>query len=137
MTRPDRRTCGAAVLLVSEDLDELLSHLGGAEGFVRGTLQDTANPNVRFKQIDLNIRIQFFEMMGGSQTGNSPTHDCDSAQLAYPSGVNPRTISNRACNSPIRESGTFLKSTSNEFLAFSSLIRFSTPSFRFWGSPLM
>ena len=26
-----------------EDLDELVGHLGGAEGFVRGTLQDTAN----------------------------------------------------------------------------------------------
>ena len=26
-----------------EDLDELLAHLGGAQGFVRGTLQDTAN----------------------------------------------------------------------------------------------
>ena len=26
-----------------EDLDELLDHLGGAQGFVRGTLQDTAN----------------------------------------------------------------------------------------------
>jgi acetylornithine deacetylase/succinyl-diaminopimelate desuccinylase-like protein len=26
-----------------EDLDELLEHLGGAQGFVRGTLQDTAN----------------------------------------------------------------------------------------------
>lgn len=26
-----------------EDLDELLGHLGGAQGFVRGTLQDTAN----------------------------------------------------------------------------------------------
>ncbi|GAA3615189.1 M20/M25/M40 family metallo-hydrolase [Marihabitans asiaticum] len=29
-----------------KDLDELLSHLGGAEGFVRGTLQDTANPTM-------------------------------------------------------------------------------------------
>ena len=29
-----------------EDLDELVSHLGGAEGFVRGTLQDTANPTM-------------------------------------------------------------------------------------------
>ncbi len=26
-----------------EDLDELLAHLGGAQGFVRGTLQDTSN----------------------------------------------------------------------------------------------
>src|SRR4029079_15874018 len=26
-----------------EDLDDLLDHLGGAQGFVRGTLQDTAN----------------------------------------------------------------------------------------------
>ena len=26
-----------------EDLDELLEHLGGAQGFVRGTLQDTSN----------------------------------------------------------------------------------------------
>jgi acetylornithine deacetylase/succinyl-diaminopimelate desuccinylase-like protein len=26
-----------------EDLDDLLAHLGGAQGFVRGTLQDTAN----------------------------------------------------------------------------------------------
>lgn len=29
-----------------EDLEELLEHLGGAAGFVRGTLQDTANPTM-------------------------------------------------------------------------------------------
>ena len=29
-----------------EDLDELLAHIGGAQGFVRATLQDTANPTM-------------------------------------------------------------------------------------------
>ncbi len=29
-----------------DDLDDLLGHLGGAQGFVRGTLQDTANPTM-------------------------------------------------------------------------------------------
>jgi len=29
-----------------DDLDELLGHIGGAEGFVRATLQDTANPTM-------------------------------------------------------------------------------------------
>ena len=39
----DRLSEITGVAYSDEDLDELLDHLGGAQGFVRGTLQDTSN----------------------------------------------------------------------------------------------
>lgn len=42
-TLVDRLSEITGVSYSDEDLDELLDHLGGAQGFVRGTLQDTSN----------------------------------------------------------------------------------------------
>ncbi|PRY54885.1 acetylornithine deacetylase/succinyl-diaminopimelate desuccinylase-like protein [Knoellia remsis] len=42
----DRLSEITGVTWSDEDLDELLENLGGAQGFVRGTLQDTSNPTM-------------------------------------------------------------------------------------------
>src|SRR5262249_7049451 len=78
--------------------------------------------------------------LGKLQRGNlqlQPRHPLVGQDCTHPSGVIPRTISNLAATSPIRDPLIGLKSTRSALRALASRRPRKTPSFMFCAKPLM